>query len=597
MLIKERMHSFFMYIKRELPILILMMPMSVIILYNIDETYLWKDEAGTANVSWNVLTYGFPKVYDGKNLLSTSDGNNFNEKLLVSNHEWLQYYICAASFWILGKSTFAARFPFSLFAIASIYIIWLLGKNVYKSNFLAIGACMIYALNVQFLLYARQARYYSLVLFYTALSIFLVLKICDIIKLKKVCSAKHKVLLYTMLFLAITLLFFSNRLGGAVFVGATTFYLLSTCDKRLFKIIILVIAGALPWGIWYIINNIIFQAPNFGSNGFEKHFFTKLLLIMWKLQVYFVPIITLLAAAVIFQICSVAGRKKETRIYGKKSLYFFMLIFCNVIFTAIPKWGIVNHYFVTVLVAAPFIVLPIFRLIFKNSKFMSGAFAIVILFTNILNILPYMLLDSVPIENNEVNNLLAEQYGWTTNIGVFASPDTDADFRITSLALYKSNIKAKCYLLDYINEIRNGYYSPIQEICDCINVDAKPTDTVLVIGMEYEPIVFYTNLKVVNNLSTRLKPWSDYFGQYPNQEKYGVLTHVDDDQIDWVILKKDYPIDLFLDDPDYLEKNKSFFDIYISKTSDIALSNSADLDYHKFETIVEEPGFTIWHRK
>lgn len=597
MLLKEQIHKLHTWGKEKLPIFILMAIMSVIILYNLDGAYLWKDEAGTANVSYNVLSYGIPKVYDGKNLLSTSDGNNFNNELLVSNHEWLQYYICAASFGIFGKTTFAARFPFALFAIASIYIIWLLGKKIYRSSFLSVCACIIYSLNVQFLLYARQARYYSLVLFFTALSVFLVLEICEIIKLKKVCSTKHKALLYIMLFFATALLFFSNRLGGVVFISATICYMLLLCDKRLFKIGIIVVTGVLPWGIWYLINNVIFKAPNFGINGFETHFFTKLLMIVWKLQVYFVPMITLLVVAVIFQIISVAGRKKEIRLYDKKSMYFFMLVFCNVIFTAFPKWGIVNHYYVTVLVAAPFIMIPIFRLIFMNSRFLSCVFVISMLFTNILNISPYMLLGTVPNENNEVNNLLAEQYSWTTNYGIFASPNTDADFRITSLASYKADIKVKCYLFDYITELKKGYYSSIQEMCEYINNNSKPTDTVLVIGMEYEPIIFYTNLKVANNLSTKLKPWSDYFGQYPNQEKYGVLTHVDDEQIDWIIIKKDYPISLFLDDPDYLENNKPLFNIYNSKTSDIPLSNSADLDYHKFEMLIEDPGFTIWHRK
>lgn len=88
-------------------LLLIIVVFSFFILKNLDNSYLWKDEAGTANVAYNTMIKGYPTVYDGKNLLSTSDGNNFNSKLLVSNHEWLQYYICAGSFALLGKTTFA----------------------------------------------------------------------------------------------------------------------------------------------------------------------------------------------------------------------------------------------------------------------------------------------------------------------------------------------------------------------------------------------------------------------------------------------------------------------------------------------------------
>ena len=597
MLLHKRINELYFGVRNLLPILIFIVLISTVILYGLDGTYLWKDEAGTANVSYNVLTYGLPKVYDGKNLLSTSDGNNFNSEFLVSNHEWLQYYICAASFGIFGKNTFAARFPFALFAIASVYIIWLLSKRIYKTTFLSIMSCVIYACNVQFLLYARQARYYSLIMFFTSLSALLFLKNCDIDQMPTEHSIRKKLVLYSGLFLSSSLLFFSNRLAGAVLVGATICYSVVYHDKRVLKAGIPVLAGILPWGCLYLINNILLQAPNFGGNGIESHFFTKILLVIWKLQVYFCPILLLVLIAVVFQVISVARGNRERNIYNRETTYFIFIVFCNVVLTAIPKWGIVNHYFVPVLVAIPFIVVPIIKLIYKNSRLITAFFVILILLTNVLNILPYGLLGAVPEEKNEVNNLLSEQYAWTTNYGIFASPETNADFRTTSLNSYKDKIKVRCYLLEYFGEIKNGYYSSIQEICEHINKNSKPTDTVLVIGTEYEPIVFYTGLRVVNNLSTKLRPWNDYFDQYPNQEKYGYLTQVEDEEIDWVIVKKDISVSLFLEDPDYLNNNISRFDIYTSKTSDIPLSNSPDLDYHKFETVVNEPGFTILHRK
>lgn len=374
-------------------------------------------------------------------------------------------------------------------------------------------------------------------------------------------------------------------------------YVIINYRKRLFNIIYFLGIGIIPWGVWYFINNIVFNAPGFGGNEIETHVFTKIIMILWKLQVYFLPIISLIIITVIFYLINYILGKKEKALFSGEKMFFIFLIISNIIFTAIPKWGIANHYYLSVLVASPFILLPIIEFIWKNSKACSLFLVMIIIFSNALNILPYGLLNSIPSENNQVNNLLSDNYSWTTNYGLFSSPDTDADFRITPLAAYKSKMRVECYLYNYLKEVKTGYYSSIQEICDYINENSKNTDTVLVIGMEYEPIIFYTNLRVVNNLSIKFRPWKDYFTDYPNQKKYGDLTHVDDDKIDWIIVKKDSSPSLFLDDSDYLETNKSLFNIYTSNTSDIVLSTSADMDYHKFETITNGDKFTIWHRK
>lgn len=579
-------------------ILIILTVFSCVILYNLDSTYLWKDEAATATVSYNTLQKGYPTVYDGKNLLSTSDGNNFNEKLLVSNHEWLQYYICAASFAVFGKTTFAARFPFALFAIASIFIIWIIAKELFSSIAQANLAGILYAANVQFLLFARQSLYYSLVLFFTASASLMLLKIIQLLKKGRSGSTKHWYFLLNALYsLCVLLLFFSSRLGGIVFAGAVVGYFLYHHDKKLIPIIIPSILGALPWGIWYVINNIVYKAPEFGGNEIESHVFTKIILIFWKLQVYFFPIIMLIAISLLLIFINFILGKKHEKLFSQQIMFFILLIFSNVIFTAVPKWGIVNHYYLSVLIALPFILISILHFVWKSSRALSLLLFLTIIFSNVLNILPYQLLGSIPTANNEVNNLLSDSYSNTTNYGLFASPDTDANFRITPLSAYQSQLQIRCYLLDYFKELKNGYYSPIQEIAEYINERAKPTDTILVVGMEYEPIAFYTKLRVVNNFSTKFRPWNDYFSSYPNQEKYGHLTHVDDNQIDWIILNDYKSLSLYLDDPKYLDNNKDLYDIYTSKTIQTDLSTSADLDYHKFYTMTDGPNFTIWHRK
>lgn len=55
---------------------------SVLLLGNLSNGMLWNDEAVTAVLAKNVLTYGYPRVFDGKNyVLEFEDGRDTNKHL------------------------------------------------------------------------------------------------------------------------------------------------------------------------------------------------------------------------------------------------------------------------------------------------------------------------------------------------------------------------------------------------------------------------------------------------------------------------------------------------------------------------------------
>lgn len=131
---------------------------------------MWKDEAYTAEVGNNVLQYGYPRAWNGQNMMTGSAGNDFNHHFAIINQGWLQFYIAAISIKLLGKNTLAARFPFALFGMLTLVVIWFLAKQIYhKKNIanLTVFYCCCY---IPFLLYVRQVRYYSLVFFFYNLS-------------------------------------------------------------------------------------------------------------------------------------------------------------------------------------------------------------------------------------------------------------------------------------------------------------------------------------------------------------------------------------------------------------------------------------------
>lgn len=565
--------------------------MAVLIFCNIGNSLLWKDEAITANIGYNTLKYGYPKIWDGVNLISSTDGNSFNQLLVSSNYEWLQFYLCAISFAVFGKTTFAARLPFALFALFSVLVVWLIAEKMFDGIKKTICCTFFYGLNVQFLLYSFQSRYYSLVLFGTALCIYCVLHIEEkIIKMKKI-----KWRDYLFLTGATALIFHSNRVSGFAVATSIIVYLLYRYKRKALELIGAVSIGVLTWVVWFFVNSILLQAPSFGTESIETHIFTKILMIIWKIQVYFFPIISILILYFIIELF--VYKKSEKKVYNHRYILFMLIIVMNILYVAVPHWGIVNHYFVSILVVAPFVLTAFIVYCYSHSKYMAGFIALVLVFTNLLNVWPYYLIEkNAFVENNDVNNLLSENSTITTNYGLISSPNTDGNFRIQSLNEYLETVEIKSYIYEYISELINGTETYMDEVVKLLNENSQPDDTVLVLGFEYEPIVFYTNLRVVNNMTTKIKPWPDLFLEYPNQSKFEYLTLVEDEEIDWIVYKNDGSESVMFNDKDYLEKNKDKFQRIETNNSNVPLSNSPDLDYHKFSKFISNDKVIVYKR-
>lgn len=586
-------------------IIIIMILSTILILPSISNSMLWKDEAITSQIGYNTLKYGYPSIWDGKNLISSTDGNSFNSILVSSNYEWLQFYIVAASIAIFGKTTFAARAPFAILSILSVFVIWKIAKRIYNQSWKQNLCSLLYLLNTQFLLYAGQARYYSLVLLFSSLSILFFLKLHDRMstdyqnKQPLTTQFKHAFLgfknLDTCLFtLSISLAFHSNRVSGAALVLALLGYMFIKRVVYSIQIGLPMIVGAATWGIWYIVNSIILKAPSFGTDTLESHFFTKFLMCIWKIHTYFFPIITLGILYVLFRI--IFSKQRTIKEGGYHTCLFFLLIVSNILVVSLPRWGIINHYFVLVLISAPFITFRFIEYFYRNSKILTPIILLLIFVCNIFSIWPYYLLPKDVSANNEVNNLLSANYTQTTNYGIISSPSTNSDFRIESLNDYKNKLSIRSYLYDYCRTLGTYQISYLDELINLLNQKARPDETIAFLGVEFEPIMYYTDLRVVNNMSTKLRPWSDYFSSYPNQEKFEHLTYVPDGEIDWIVFKNDGFEYTMLDNPNFVKENIQDFEIFYLEQPDVPLSNTADLDYHFFETPTTDKRVIVYHR-
>ncbi len=171
-------------------------------LTNLDLTYFWDDEAFVGIMAKNFLNTGELTAWDGRNLAAYVNGNELTNDLISINPP-LDNLVAAVSFWIFGATTWAGRFPFVLFGLASIIVFsLLLRQHTEKDPWLWFYVLGSYAYSLGFLMNVRQCRYYALALFFSLLTLFLYHQ----------CLRRKKVLYYILLAVSSGFLFYSNFL-------------------------------------------------------------------------------------------------------------------------------------------------------------------------------------------------------------------------------------------------------------------------------------------------------------------------------------------------------------------------------------------------
>jgi 4-amino-4-deoxy-L-arabinose transferase-like glycosyltransferase len=176
------------------------------LLTNLGTDYLWADEGDTAVLASSILKFGVPKAWDGVTFTDSDLGARENQQLVMVSTPWVQYYVAAASFLLFGQNTFAARLPFALAGWFTVLLGFQLVRRLTGDWKAAFCGALLMLCSVQFLLYAREARYYALSMLFTCwlISIFFRMK-----------SARDSIL-----FAAVAvLLFYSHPVGTAVLVA------------------------------------------------------------------------------------------------------------------------------------------------------------------------------------------------------------------------------------------------------------------------------------------------------------------------------------------------------------------------------------------
>jgi hypothetical protein len=141
------------------------------LLWRIDGTILWRDEATTACWAREMVERRMlaPRVFNGKRLIvQAADGHDFDNRFLPVMQGWLQFYVAALGFLIGGAGTVSARMPFVIAGALSLWVLYRLGREAFDGSAAALAAPLAGATSIYFLTAARQSRYYILVVLFTS---------------------------------------------------------------------------------------------------------------------------------------------------------------------------------------------------------------------------------------------------------------------------------------------------------------------------------------------------------------------------------------------------------------------------------------------
>lgn len=241
---------------------------ALLLIPNLGARPLWQDEAETALVARQMVSSNIwlPYAYDDDGPISQDWNYQFSVSPLWRWHPWLQFYVAALSFRILGISTFTARLPFVLVGMASFayFLHFIVKYGPPRRNFKII-AVTLFLTSVPLLLHIRQSRYYALSLFFYLMTIDGYLQL-----------TKQQ---FSWRYLLGSIGLFHSFLPGALTLQASFFlYALFTTFIRqttkpkflrvLFIFFSISLLFTLPWAIWLKIGG---QNLNFSFELIRQH--------------------------------------------------------------------------------------------------------------------------------------------------------------------------------------------------------------------------------------------------------------------------------------------------------------------------------------
>ena len=405
---------------------------SLLIFPSLDHRYLWDDEAETALLAKNVLRFGAPVAWDGRDLVSQECGADYDENYLWRQTPWLPIYATALSFKLFGPSTLAARLPFAVLGVLCVLSLYVVGASLFGERATAGLAAAILLLAVPFLLHVRQGRYYSLAIFGAIWTLYFFFG-----------ALRDRRFAVLGLALALGLVFHANYLlFFATLAGLATASVAVTRDRQ--AALRLAVAGLgalvliLPWAPAFDLGAR--SGATLAGLSFAG-FFANLWGYAWRIELYALPA-GLLAAVLVARARLTRGRPAEWP-HVRLTLALVLLVLGHLVFVALTPF-VFFRYAITLLPALALLQACVIRAVWPVNRPLAVAALALALFVDRADLLQ----------------------------GSVGSP-----------------------LLKYVGEVTHDVGGPIRAIVTHLRAEARPGERVFITYGDL-PLRFYTELEI-----------------------------------------------------------------------------------------------------
>lgn len=504
--------------------------MCLLIFVNLDWRYFAADEGYNVTMGQYILkNHGLPKIWDGKNLITTINGNDFNNNLICINLNYGAYYIIAIMQIVFGKNTLCIRLPFAFMGILSAIIWYKYFKRIIMIRIAKIFLA-IYCLSIPLIIYIRNANYFAPSIFFIGLMYLYYEK-----------GKRDNKKISWFLFVIFSIIQF--HINYMLFVFTVVPILFDYLIAKNYKLSFFVSYAAIfintfPLFLWMRYNFLLLDSKyrNVVVTDFSVGYY-RLIEQFCHISYYIAPIIPLLA---IFFICKLLERIKQNRRtvddikYLKRGMQttinrrcVISLIFTitfNFVFLCFFTYEFETRYYLAIF---PFLYISMAIVVYKILNIDKIIFAIVfflLLFTNVVNYIPYNI---ATIFQLDMNNDMIRKF--------ISSPVPRAYIADGNQVL--STLKYKCYFKDYICSYYKSVTDSVNVIMTYLNENASNEDTITTFGTEVwtNSIQYYTDLRLVNNLRPGFDSWANDVNYY-NAERYYQLVFCPDELVDWVVV-------------------------------------------------------------
>ncbi|MCL2050364.1 MAG: hypothetical protein FWG91_01335 [Lachnospiraceae bacterium] len=557
--------------------------MAILTIPNLGNREMWADEAYNVVLGKRVLQFGYPKVWDGYNLISFENGAYFIN-LIEMHSDWFPIYLVAFGS-IFSASLFGIRIWFVILGLLSAVFFYRFTKQFVGDDNVAALALWLYCLSVPIIIYTRVAYYYGPSLLFIIMSCFYCTKI-----------EHHKMRINKVFFIcSMILLFYTNYLFFSILAISLFVYLLITTKsieaiiKTYLDCAIIILIFTMPFLIAKIIYLQQFGTPY--NRATAEQFGTQILGYIWQIQVYFTPLITLGFLMLIKFLINLLIKKEnhvDDNILNKKKnkapLFYVLpitVILSNLVFISYFAWDYATRWLI---VSVPFIYMlsAIFIMkLFKKDKVALVIFTVILIFSNILHELPYFII------KNNVNGLTEALVKPPVNFYWEVLPTTD-------LPEYLSDLKIKSTLLIYSSSYLKNHANSDKAAVKFAKKFINSGEFIYTTTFATHSLMYHTNGRIINFYKNpndmiindlyinNIRPIT-----WAQNLKYFTLSYRPIEYIDWIIVyTQDLLNDSFSFTPhdvlDIIKDEKLFerFDIYDHPNVSVA----SDIWRYTFET-------------